>query len=72
MNEILKNSHTQKQIEKSKIKVVKKLTIKSKDNLQKNVKKNEKKKVKTFSIDLKKISQTNAFFNQFSYVLHFS
>ena len=72
MNEALKNFHTQEQIERSRIKVAEKLTVKSKDNLQKDDKKNEKKKIEAFSIDLRKINQTDTFFNQFSYVLCFS
>ena len=56
MNETLKNFHTQKQVERNKIKVAEKLTIKSKNNFQKNDKENEKKRIEAFFIDLKKIN----------------
>ena len=69
MKEILKNFKTKKRIEKSKVNAVK-LAVKSKDNLKDDNKKNEE-NIEIFSVNLKKISQSDAFFNQFLYNFRF-
>ena len=62
MQETLKNFETKKRIEKIKVNLVAKLTVKSKNNQKDDVKKNEK-DIEIFSVDLRKSSQLNAFFS---------
>ena len=71
MQETFKNFETKKRIEKNKINLAVKLTVKSKNNLKNNDKKNEK-NIEIFFIDLRKSSQSDVFFNQFSYDFRFS
>ena len=71
MQKTLKNFETKKRIERNKVNLAVKLIIKNKDNLKNDDKKNEK-DIEIFSVDLRKSSQSDAFFNQFSYDLRFS
>ena len=71
MQETLKNLETKKRIERIKVNLAVKLTVKSKDNQKNDVKKNEE-NIEIFSINLKKSSQSDAFFSQFSYDFYFS
>ena len=71
MQETLKNFETKRRIERIKVNLAVKLTIKSKNNQKDDVKKNEE-DIEIFSVNLKKSSQSNAFFNQFSYNFRFS
>ena len=71
MQETFKNFETKKWIEKIKVNFAVKLTVKSKDNLKNDDKKNEE-NIEIFSVDLRKNSQSDAFFSQFLYDLRFS
>ena len=62
MQETLKNFETKKRIEKNKVNLAAKLAVKSKDNLKNDDKKNEE-DIEIFSVNLKKSSQSDAFFS---------
>ena len=71
MQKTFKNFETKRQIERIKVNLAAKLTIKSKNNQKNDVKKNEK-NIEIFFVDLRKSSQSDAFFNQFLYDFRFS
>ena len=62
MQETLKNFETKRRIEKIKVNLAVKLAVKSKNNLKNDDKKNEE-DIEIFSVDLRKSSQSDAFFN---------
>ena len=62
MQKTLKNFETKKQIEKIKVNLAVKLTVKSQNNQKNDVKKNEE-NIEIFSVDLRKSNQSDAFFS---------
>ena len=62
MQETFKNLETKRRIERIKVNLAVKLTIKSKNNLKNDDKKNEE-DIEIFSVDLRKSSQSDAFFS---------